>query len=523
MGQGSVLLRANADFNRLDRAYAQVTNRVQRLEAQNATLIGKMKQMEKSGTSGAGNISRSVRNMANQYLGARAVIQSVTAAMRDQIDVARRAHYKDITLARADADLVMAAMDFEPGDRRAMKAWTREKTVGWAEAEKTATLAEGLSQTTAEKGQPESTRIKDVIEMAEAFMPLFTTRKEEAGSLIGTGLALRRSLDGNAKQLASLLAAVRSQSSLKDLESLKEVVTVAAAANVTSREDATPLEQQRNVVWALAAQAAFMSRIGETGGAISKTGMANFLAQLREAIPEGRTHEERLRMLQTGDAKRRDEFIAHLMGRAATKPIAEELVRGGKTFQMAQGIMPRLWANYRDTSAYDKAVKDAMGMTPALVRQRSSEEGAAIGDKYLRETKGFQGAVYEQMFGEGKGLDNLSGVRNWFIKKYAQGIFLGSSAFGEGRGGSVRAAELAVGETIEAAKDFGTYTPALEKMLNEVIAKIQASRIEEQRTEREEANFEYLREQRRQKENQEAERRGQNRGAAAAHARGHSE
>lgn len=522
-GSGGVLLRANADFNRLDRAYAQVTNRVQRLEAKNSQLINKMNQFEKRGKMSAQGVGRSVANLATQYLGLRAIIQSATAAIQDNIAVARRANFKDMTLARADADLVMASMDFDPAARAQMKAWTRNRIPGWSEAEMTSAFAEGLSQTSAEKGRPESDRIKDVTEFARVVLPLYRTRKEEAGSLIGTGIAMSRSVEGTAEQILSLMTTLRSQSSLKELEALKETVPVSAAASVTSVPDATRAELLENALWGLSMQAAAMTRMAETGGTISKTGAANFLGQLREAVQEGRTHREKLEILRS-DKDAMEDFISHLTGRAATKPIFEEIVRGGLTYRMLEGVLPKLRTAHKDTSAYDIAVRDAEKMSPSLIRQRGVAFSEAAGDEYLRKTQGFRGSVYEQMFGEGKGLDNIAGFRNWLVKKYAQGLFLGFSAYeGGSRQGTVRAAEVAVGEAIQAAKEFGTYTPELQTMLNDLIYKIEGQRIEEQRADREQRSYEEIRQRQDQKGQQDAERRGQTRGAAAAHARGHTE
>ena len=495
---GQVDLRVNADFNRLENAMARQQNKVVRLENANARLLDKIKKVENQTARGSNNSVAALGRVAGAYISISKAVGIATEAVQENIDITRRASFRDTTQAQADAELASVTFGFESSERdRLFKAVKEQRPVGFTQAEFTQTVAEALTVTSGNERE----RIDQALKSAVSSAAIHVTKKDEAGAFAGAVVNINRSLGGVASfdEMLALMGGVRSQSSLKTTESLKEVVPVAAVADVTSPKTTDRLE---NIITSLAIFSAFSGRAGDSDGSIAKTGTTNFIADLERVLPEKLDVTERLAAV-VGDKNLQKEIISSLKGRAATKPIGREIAEGGLTFDMIEEIRTNLRRIIRERGFEE--VRDFMSRgTAALSRSVATEESTAVTDMSVRQESGFRGAVERQLFSDESGaISNMPGIGNYFQRKIAKLDFytklLSTNNDDVGAIGTAG---------IVALNAFRGQNANRDQAIDEHISNIETMMANERKLN--EVQFE-------------AEKRGQVRGAAAAHIQAHSE
>ena len=490
---GSVNLQANARFNRLENAFARVQNRVISLETRNAKLTSQLNKMGNVGARSTNSWVSSVGRAATAYIGLSKGIDLAVRAFQRQMEIGERAAFADITLARADEELGNAMGDFSPAERQRLKALTRQTPRGFTEAQFTAVVSEALSQTSGETPG----RIDQAIDVSRAVAPLFQHRKEEAGAFAGAVIDVERSVSGEAtpQQLLALMATIRSQSALKTIESLKEFVPAAAAADVTSATG----DRLEQLITMGAVFSAMTGRGGDTDGSIAKTAAANLAAVLREELPDFGNFTARLEAVAK-DPKLATRLVPELMGRAATKPIAEEILRGGISFKEMTAIRKKLAEAVHGTAFQDTVEFQERG-TPALIRSRTAFQNEARVDQMLREQQAGIGMVRRELFGEKGAISNAPGIANFFRGLNTRMQF--------------EMLNLTGVDPMENARDaakvfsqfrFGQQDQAVD-VVNQAVLDLEEAKNEQFRLQQEN-----------QKRQTEAEKRGQVRGAATMHA-----
>ena len=495
---GQVDLRVNADFNRLENAMARQQNRVVRLENANARLLDKIRGVENQTTRGSNNSVAALARVAGAYLSVSKAVGFVTQAIQENIEISRRASFRDTTQAQADAELASVTFGFDEKERQRLFRLVKEKRpVGFTQAEFNQTVAETLTVTSGEDRE----RIDQAMEASIASAAIHITKKEEAGAFGGAVVNINRSLDGVATfpEMLALMGGVRSQSSLKTTAALKSVIPVAATADVTSPKTEDRLE---NIITALSIFSAFTGRAGDTDGSVAKTGTTNFIADLKTVLPEKLDVTERLATV-VGDVNLQKKIIEILKGRAETKPIGEEIAIGGVTFEMIEDIRKKLRTIVRE-KGFEEVQDFMVRGTAALSRTTGIAETTAVMDEMTRRQTGFRGAVERQLFSSDEGvITNMPGVGN-FAKRQLAMLDFYTKLMGNDSSdvGIVGAAGIA------ALNAFYGQSPGQDKTIEATVAEIQKMMANERKIN--EVQFE-------------AEKRGQVRGAAAAHIQAHSE
>lgn len=508
MSDGNVTLTVNTRFNKLENAYARVQNRVIRLEQANARLADRMGRANRRGTTGAQSMVRALSQVATGYLSIHGAIALVTEAMERQSQLARKASFADITVAEADAELAAATIGFTPSQRTRLKAATRGEQLpeGFTEASFTSTVSQIISGTTGKK----ETRVRQALEMARAVAPLFIHQQEEAGQFGAAAVAVQKSLGGEAssQQVLSFLAAMRSESPAQTLEAIAKMAPSLAAADVSTAGRGSRIE---NLATGGAVLVAMASRLADKDISLSGTAAANFFTDLRTAAPEQDTILGRLQAVQA-DPEKRAKFIKKLKGRAITKQIGEEMAMGGLSFEDMLVARQELLSSLTDDTAFRETAEFMRTGTPALQRSLAVKTTAAQTDLRLRQQMGLRGVVEQMLFGEDGVVSTQPG-------------FLG--------GLDTRQAKLQF-----AAKLHGVNRPAFEALPSRDELTLDAARavlqrqIAQESTEAGKRPFVetlqrierlFVLEKSNKAQTQEAERRGQVRGAAAAHVNAHTE
>jgi AraC-like DNA-binding protein len=263
-------------------------------------------------------------------------------------------------------------------------------------------------------------RYKLVREVLEAAAPLHRGNQEALGDFSGTVIDTMKSMPGaSAKEAVAFLLSLQEQARITSTDKLKEFVPALAAVDVTS--GGAGVDKLANAKAAGALFAAAGGRLGDPEGAETKTLLANLAAVLREMVPDddGKpdSFEERIRKVVASKALQ-EQVIPELRGRGATKPVVEELLRGGRVFADWEASLDNFSTSVNDTN---RLIEDARGITPELEQSTKSKEVGSTLAQRLKERWGEAGTVSQLLFSGG--VDSQGGAFPGLFEMQGRGLF----------------------------------------------------------------------------------------------------
>lgn len=330
MPEGSVTLKAIADFSRMDTTLVRTQKLVQTLESRLKSMADSQARFNRRATTNMSSLARNALTVATTYLSIHQAINLVSTALRSQKQLADEAAEKSMSAAQAEQALVLATVDlnrqqFAMMRQGALRIGARE---GLSETKTFQAFLRAFSGTEEipEERIPRALRV---------FDRLARVAKSELGrqpELLNVALNLEKNIfagkgiDPTQAQDDAILLMLRflSQSPAVEGRVALPKFAQAVSAEISAARAVTP-EQKRAVANAAAAMtSAVMSTMADPDGAIARTMVANLGISARMAV--GRTGQPMDVALRQIGEKGLTSADLVFRGKAITKEMQKDIV-----------------------------------------------------------------------------------------------------------------------------------------------------------------------------------------------------
>lgn len=322
-----VKFTGTSDFEKVKKDYESLAKHTAKVESENQKLKKTSDQVSESfrkTNRGQASVLEksigSIAQMASGYISVAGAIALVNKEMQYQKTLQDEAAQKSMTVAQSQAAVIKNIGDV-PDD--AVTKFIANVAKVSAEAGISSVVPTNLAASSILSAVGGDQGV--TLDILRAAAPFFRDKPEEMPVFGGALGDVMKSAGGmSAKSAAALMLSIQGQARFEELGAFKEVAPALAAGNVVTRGD-----QQKNVRETAALFAGIGSRAGDVEAGVTKTAVANLVANLARAVPELDTTFERMEKVR-GSKKLQAEVTAGGF-KGSIKPIVEELLKGPDT------------------------------------------------------------------------------------------------------------------------------------------------------------------------------------------------
>ena len=422
MADGSVDLKATANFNALQNEVARLQKKWETAEKTIERLQNRHNRFERDGSRGLQRLVQNATTVATTYFGIHRAINFVTSAMEAQRRELDKQKQSVMTASEAWNNLRMASlgMSDEQFKRLQQTAITEGAQVGLREAEVARVTQLAFSAT--EELDPE-TRIARTLGFLRAAGP--TARRELAAQpeFARIGLTLQKNVfdrpgvtqEQSIGEALTFLLNFLSVSQAEDVATAGDKFLRAVSAEISASKATTPEDKIAVANAAAAMQSAIMGTIGDSVGAIGATAVANFGARMREEVGrEGRPLNQVIQAAAEAGINFEDfNFTGKAITKQQQKDLAQQWGVINQRFQEA-------FAAFNQQSQEDlERVRQRMEgvRDPRRFLVTSQQEMAAQSERIQMEQFGRAGTVRDIM---NMALQSLPGAGNQLVSAVEQ-------------------------------------------------------------------------------------------------------
>lgn len=346
------------------------------------------------GTQGStthGLLTRGVSSLVLQYTSLQGAIQAAMRAYREHQELQERAANESMSVAASQKNMLLnLGLQATPEERA--EALRNAGEIARQSGIRENIFYQQYGATFSAMSGSYQQRAPVVNEVLRSLAPLMQGSQEDLGALAGASIDVKKAVPGmSADAAVAFMLTLQEQARVTSPDKLKHFVPALQAVAITSGGD-----RMRNLLEAGALFSGAGGALGDTEGPEAKTGVANFAAVLREMVPrsEGKTFGERLDMV-VASAELQRKIIPELKGRGATKPVFEDLLRGGLVYQQYRDALVQFEGAGTST---EQLRRDVEGLTQEM--RISTFEGTmgSEANALLRKREGVAGAVRRRLF-----------------------------------------------------------------------------------------------------------------------------
>jgi hypothetical protein len=414
MADGILTITGFSDFKRIVAEYRKLEARVDKLQKKLEGVSNTSRKSDKVQETSLDRMAGRVARLAASYVGVRAAIQRVTAAIQEQDQISQKAVEAQIALAdQQNKQLVLQGLRGDPKIRAELLAKSRQLGVdaGLGGAFGVSAVADILS---ASEGELTVERGMKAFRALQSIAPAFRNPeiKAQAGPLGGAILDLVRSTPGlTPEEGSSMLFAALGQSRITEIPNIKNLVRGVVTAGITMPEVEDRKELARQ---SLALGAALTARLSDPTAELTPTAVSSLIGiqaqMIRKYAPEFATLQPLAAMEAISkDEKLREAVLPELKGRFFTKIPQSEFIAPEDMKALGENVdrfyargFARKMLTELDVSERERIEQNERlgNFTPDILMERTVRESEAqVEDRMIRNL-GREGGVRRVLFGE---------------------------------------------------------------------------------------------------------------------------